>query len=166
MEIRVIRPEELAALGEITVDAYRHLQGGASYGDYEKQLRAVPARAADSLVLVAVDDEGDLLGGVTYVPDADRAMSEFSDPEAAGIRMLAVRPDRQGAGVGTALTEACVARARADGRTRVVLHSTEVMAAARRMYRRLGFVEDPGLDVWVERADGTLLRLIAFVLAL
>jgi ribosomal protein S18 acetylase RimI-like enzyme len=168
MEIRVVGPEEFEQLGWITVAAYRHLHGDAPLGDYEVQLRAVSARAADSVVLVAVDDAGDLLGGVTYVPDSGRAMSEFSDPEAAGIRMLAVRPDRQGTGVGRALTEECIRRARSDGRPRVVLHSTDVMVVARRMYERMGFVEAPELDVYLgERPyakEG--LRLIAFVLAL
>jgi len=166
MEIRVVQPEELEALGRITVEAYRHLNGGAPLGPYEDQLRAAAGRAADSIVLVALDDAGDLLGGVTYVPDADRAMSEFTDPQAAGIRMLAVRPDRQGAGAGRALTEACVARARADGRRRVVLHSTTMMTVARRMYGRMGFVEAPELDLWVTPDGDDPLRLIAFVLAL
>jgi ribosomal protein S18 acetylase RimI-like enzyme len=168
MKIRVVRPAEFEELGRITVAAYRHLQGGEPLGVYEDQLRAVSARAADSVVLVAVGETGDLRGGVTYVPDSGRAMSEFSDSEAAGIRMLAVHPDHQGAGIGRALTEACIARARAEGRPRIVLHSTQVMVVARAMYARMGFVEAPELDVYVdERPDAKDgLRLIAFVLAL
>lgn len=162
----MVRPEEFETLGRITVGAYRDLHGGATLGAYEDQLLAVPARASDSVVLVAVDDAGDLLGGVTYVPDANRVMSEFSDPDAGGMRMLAVRPDRQGAGVGRALTEACVERARDGGRQRMILHSTEVMATARRMYGRMGFVETPELDIWVTRDGEDPFRLIAFALAL
>lgn len=161
-----MRPQEFEALGEITVTAYRHLHSDEPLGTYEDQLRAVSARAADSVVLVALDDAGDLLGGVTYVPDAGREMSEFNDPDAAGVRMLAVRPDRQGAGTGRALAEACVRQARADGRQRVVLHSTEIMVVARRMYERMGFVGAPELDIWLERDGDEPLRLIAFVLAL
>jgi ribosomal protein S18 acetylase RimI-like enzyme len=107
-----------------------------------------------------------VIGGVTYVPDAGRAMSEFSDPDAAGIRMLAVRPDRQGAGAGKALTAACIEQARSDGRSRILLHSTDVMKVAQDMYRRMGFVEVPELDDWVLRSPGPDLRLIAFSLAL
>jgi predicted N-acetyltransferase YhbS len=167
MEIRTIRQEEFDVLGRLTVEAYRALHGGESLGAYEDQLLDVSTRAADSLVLVALDEAGDVLGGVTYVPGAGRAMSEFADAEAAGMRMLAVRPDRQGAGVGRALTEACVARARAEGRARVILHSTDVMKVARAMYGRMGFVEAPELDVLVrDRPDADPLRLIAFVLSL
>ena len=167
MEIRVARPEEFGAVGQVTVEAYRALHGGKPLGDYEDRLLAVADRAADSVVVVALDDAGDLVGAVTYVPGAERAMSEFSDPEAAGIRMLAVRPDRQGAGIGRALTDACIARARGDGRSRVVLHSTDVMEVARAMYARMGFVEAPELDVWIrDRPGQDPLRLIAFVLEL
>jgi predicted N-acetyltransferase YhbS len=166
MEIRIARPEEFETLGQITVTAYRHLHADMSLGAYENELGAVSARAADSQVLVAVDDSGEVLGGVTYVPDASRTMSEFSDPEAAGVRMLAVRPDRQGIGIGRALTQACITLARDDGRRRVILHSTEVMAVARRLYGRLGFVEGPELDIWIRRDGDEPLRLIAFVLAL
>jgi ribosomal protein S18 acetylase RimI-like enzyme len=151
MEIRPVRPDEYDTLGRITVEAYRHLQQLAEYGDYENELRAVSVRAADSLVLVAVEGD-EVLGGVTYVRDAERAMSEFNDPDAAGIRMLAVRPERQGAGVGKALTAACIEQARADGRSRILLHSTDVMEVAQEMYRRMGFVEVPELDLWVTRS--------------
>jgi GNAT superfamily N-acetyltransferase len=168
VKIRAVRPEEYEELGRITVEAYRHLHGGASLGGYEDQLLDVSARAADSCVLVAMSDDGEILGGVTYVPDAGRAMSEFNDSEAAGIRMLAVRPARQGAGVGRALTAACVARAGADGRPRVILHSTDVMVVARAMYVHMGFVADPELDVLVTDRPESVdpLRLIAYVLAL
>ncbi|MGD0083839.1 MAG: GNAT family N-acetyltransferase [Acidimicrobiales bacterium] len=166
MEIREVRPDEFDSLGQITVEAYRQLQRGAPLGAYEDSLMDVAGRAADSVVLVAVDDNGDLLGGVTYVPDSTRAMSEFEDLEAAGIRMLAVRPDRQGAGVGRALTEECIARARADGRSKVMLHSTEIMEVARGMYGRMGFEETPELDAWVTGTSRDPLRLIAFVRSL
>jgi ribosomal protein S18 acetylase RimI-like enzyme len=96
-------------------------------------------------------------------------MSEFADPDAAGLRMLAVGPQFQGAGAGRALTEACIARARGEGRRRIVLHSTPVMEVARAMYERLGFVATPGLDLFVTRppySDDEPLRLIAYVLEL
>lgn len=168
MQIRPIRPDEHEALAAITVEAYRRLQGGRPLGPYEDELRAVPARAADSVVLVAVDGS-EVLGGVTYVPDTGRAMSEFSDPEGAGVRTLAVRPQRQGEGIGRALMQACIEAARADGRARIILHSTEVMEVARKMYAAMGFVETPTLDEWVSTSgDGGEpdLRLIAFVLEL
>jgi GNAT superfamily N-acetyltransferase len=167
MEIRRVQSNEYSSVGEITVHAYRELFGGVSLGSYEIELLDVARRNADSEVYVAV--EGDLiLGGVTYVPGPGRKMSEFSDLDAAGIRMLAVDPQHQGAGVGRDLARWCVERARSHGRKRVVLHSTPVMTVAHGIYERLGFVRSPELDEWIEEgpdADQPL-HLMSFTLEL
>ena len=60
--------------------------------------------------------------------------------------MLAVAPEAQGRGVGEALSRACVARARAAGRGQILLHSTDRMTTAHRLYERLGFARDASLD--------------------
>ena len=168
LEIRLGREEEFAAIGALTVAAYERLRDDAPMGDYETQLRDVASRAEDSVVLVAVQG-GALLGSVTYVPDAGCAMSEFDDPEGAGIRMLAVDPDLQGRGAGRALTEACIARARSEGRRRVFLHSTGPMLVARGMYERMGFVRRPELDEFYggpPYSEEQPLHLIAYSLEL
>jgi ribosomal protein S18 acetylase RimI-like enzyme len=168
MEIRLIRDSEFTVLGEITVRAYRHLSDEESLGDYESELRDVAARALDSEVFVAVVD-GAVIGGVTYVPDHSRAMSEFSDPEAAGIRMLAVDPLHQGLGAGRSLVDTCIARARDQGRRRILLHSTPQMEVARAMYLRLGFELLPEIDVFYDGPPFTPeepLHLIGYVLEL
>jgi GNAT superfamily N-acetyltransferase len=149
VEIRSVRPDEHERLGEITVAAYRAINPPHAEGDldeYEAELRDVAGRAAGADVLVAVDGDGAVLGGVTYVPDRTSPFAEFDDPEAAGIRMLAVAPEAQGRGVGEALTRACIDRAVAAGRARILLHSTEWMTTAHRIYERLGFQRDPSLD--------------------
>ncbi len=169
MEIRRIRPEEYDALGDIAVRAYRQLFGGGSLGPYEEELLDVARRSEDSEVYVAIDDDGALLGGVTYVPGPDRQMSEFDDPDAAGIRMLAVDPRRQRAGAGRALVETCVEIARARGRRRLVLHSTPVMTVAHGIYQKLGFARAAGLDKWVDESPDqgdSPLHLMAFTLSL
>ena len=154
-----MRPEEHDVLGELTVAAYAALPGTTMAGGYEVELRDVAGRAASAEVLVAVD--GDVvLGGVTYVPGLG-PMAEFTDPDACGIRMLAVSGDHRGRGVGQALVEACLERAIAGGRHRVILHSTEWMAAAHRLYERLGFVRTPALDEHFPEVD-----LLAYVLPL
>ncbi|MGO9557727.1 MAG: GNAT family N-acetyltransferase [Acidimicrobiales bacterium] len=169
MDIRVARPDEYGTIGQITVDAYRHLVSGARYGSYEDELRAVAKHAEECVILAAVDESDTVVGSVTYVPRAGTSMSEFADTEAAGIRMLAVAPQSQGSGAGSALTEACIARARSDGRRRIVLHSTSRMEVARAMYERRGFVATPDLDLSVTMppySEAEPLRLIAYVLEL
>ncbi len=67
---------------------------------------------------------------------------------------VATDPTVRGSGLGTALSEHAIGLARADGATHMVLHSIPHMAAAVRIYERLGFerlpehdfVPGPGLD--------------------
>ena len=149
MQIRPIRPEEHHELARITVDAYRRADtGDRSFlsSDYEEELRDVPGRAAAAEVLVALDEAGTLLGGLTYIPPGPNPLSEHREPELASIRMLAVDAGAQGRGVGRALTEAAMDRARAAGAPGMILHSTWVMTTAHRLYERLGWVRDPSLD--------------------
>lgn len=167
MEIRRVQSDEYSVLGEITVHAYRDLFGRRSLGPYEDELRDIARRDGDSEVYVAVN-EGSVVGGVTYVPHPGLRMSEFTDPDAAGIRMLAVDTKRQGSGVGRALTAWCIERARLDGRRRIMLHSTPLMTVAHRIYDSLGFTRSPELDEWVMENDhtGEPLQLMAFTLEL
>jgi len=169
MEIRPIRTDEHAELGEITVRSYRHLVGAASLGGYEEVLVDVTSRTRDCDVLVALNIEGRIIGGVTYVPGPGTSMSEFSDPTAAGIRHLAVDPEFQGSGAGRALVDACIERARHQHRDVVRLHSTPPMVIARAMYEHLGFVRTPEFDLFFDEepySPEEPLHLIAYALFL
>jgi GNAT superfamily N-acetyltransferase len=146
MEIRPVRPAEHEALGELIVTAYAAIDPEALDDAFVAELRDVAGRVAGAEVLVAVDAGGAVLGGVTYVPGPDSPWAEFTEPDAAGIRMLAVAPEAQGRGIGRALSLATVERARAAGRRQILLHSTDRMTAAHRMYLRLGFARDPSID--------------------
>jgi len=163
MEIRLARSEDYDELGRLTVDAYAEVDHRTVETDdgYDEELADVGRRAADADVLVAVDDDGKVLGGITYVPGPESASAEFTDPTTAGIRMLAVSAAARGKGVGDALVRACIARATAAGKHHIALHSTDRMATAHRLYQRLGFVRDvttdwevePGFWLWGFRLD-------------
>lgn len=152
IEVRDARPEEYPEIADVTVRAYRPVFG--DLGDYEDDLRDVAGHAASARVLAAVVD-GAVLGTATCVIDGG-PLVEWPDPEAAGIRFVAVVPEAQGRGVGRALTEACVRLARDAGRPRVLLHTSDRQLAARRLYARLGFERAPELD-W-EPEPGLWLR--------
>ena len=143
--VRRIRNSEHAALGDVTVSAYRTIPGYAPTAGYESVLGNVAGRAESAEVLVAVDRDGAVLGGVAYVPGLG-PLAEFDGEDEAGIRMLAVDPAAQGRGVGSLLARECVARARAAGKARLVLHTTPAMTSAHRLYERLGFVRVPEQD--------------------
>lgn len=158
LRVRPVRPVEYAALGDLTVAAYARVDPATLDSAYADELRDIAGRAATAEVLVAVDESaGDaVVGGVTYVPGPGSPWAEFTEPDAAGIRMLAVAAGAEGRGVGQALTQACIDRARATGRGQLLLHSTDRMTTAHRLYVRLGFERDPSLD-W-EGEPGLWLR--------
>jgi ribosomal protein S18 acetylase RimI-like enzyme len=142
LEVRDVRPEELAEAGAVTVAAYAEFvrPGDADWEAYVDELRDVATRAARAVVLVAAEEPDGILGTVT-LELSSRIDDDFEPlaPDRAHVRMLAVRPDVRRRGVARALMEACAERARAAGKTRLTLHTTERMVAAQAMYQRLGF---------------------------
>ena len=164
MHIRPIEPDEYARLGALTVDAYTKLEGHVPEPEYEEELADVRARAEapSTVVLVAVDDDDRVLGGVTYIANGDSPFAEYDLTGAAAIRMLAVDRTVQRSGAGEALVRACVDRARAAGCTWLVLHSTPWMTGAHALYLKLGFVRDESLD-WDVNPE---VQLLGFRLAL
>ncbi|HEX2851523.1 MAG TPA: GNAT family N-acetyltransferase [Acidimicrobiales bacterium] len=149
--VRKARPEEYEAVAGLTVAAYTALSGNTMSGGYEAELRDVAGRAEAAVVLVAVQVDT-LVGAVAYIPDEHSSWGEGVRPGEASIRMLAVAPEAQGRGAGEALARACLDRARAAGKARVVLHSTPWMTSAHRLYERLGFRRAPDRD-WLPVPD-------------
>ncbi len=160
VEIRPARRDEYDALGQLTLEAYRTV--GPQSPEYEAELLDVAHRAEYARVLVAVDEGGTLLGGLTLVPPGPNPLSEHREPEAGSMRMLAVASAARGRGVGEALTRFAMEELRAAGASTMVLHSATDMTVAHRLYRRLGFVRDESLD-WVPEPD---VELLGFRLAL
>jgi hypothetical protein len=70
--IREVRPDEHHELGELIAQAYLALGDDGAPDGYDDDLRDVAGRAALCPVLVAVDDDGRVLGGATFVLDAQR----------------------------------------------------------------------------------------------
>lgn len=157
MLLRRASADDLAVAGAITEAAYEPYLNGPE-DDYRERLRDAAARAREAELWVATDEEtGDLLGNVTVCPPGS-PWRELAGPGEGEFRMLAVSPTAQGRGVGEALVRLSVDRAREQGARAVVLSSLEQMAAAHRLYRRLGFDRIPERD-W-EPVPGV--RLIAF----
>ncbi len=96
--------------------------------------------------LVAVDTTG-IIGSVLLYPPLANAYDRVEvDTPAPEVRLLAVLPRVRGQGVGNALMDECVRRAREMGATQLGLHTMDVMQAAMRMYEHMGFVHTPTLD--------------------
>ena len=142
--IRRALPDELDAVGRLTVDAY--VGGGVIPADapYLGFLADAAHRDAEAELWVAVDERG-VVGTVTFVEPAS-ALREIARDGEAEIRSLAVRPDAAGEGIGEALTRFTVQRAREQGFGSMVLSSSTTMHTAHRLYERLGFTRLPERD--------------------
>ena len=143
--IRRAVPDDFEAVGEITAGAYLaggHLPEGSTY---VQTLLDARRRAEGAELWVAADDDGKLLGTVTFAPPGT-AYHEIAEPGEADVRMLAVEPAAQGQGIGEALMRCCVHRARELGLSGLALSTQPSMRAAHRVYERLGFVRAPERD--------------------
>ncbi|MFI1199424.1 GNAT family N-acetyltransferase [Streptomyces sp. BHT-5-2] len=161
LTIRPIRQAEFETVGELVAEVYLAdglLHGGA--GDpYAAVLRNVAHRAEHAEVLVAADGAGGatgtVLGAVTFAAHGS-PYAELAGPGEGEFRMLAVRPEGRGRGIGEALVRACLERARALGLRGMVLSSQRHLLPAHRLYGRLGFARAaerdwepvPGLALW------------------
>lgn len=152
--IREALPAEYENIGRMIVDAYASLAGMPAVDEqpeYYQRLADVGKRQSNPSISVfaAVDDAHLVLGSVDFIDDMRQYGSGGSAAgitDAAGIRLLAVRPECRGLGVGQALTQFCIERARALGKSRVILHTTRAMKTAWAMYEKLGFVRFPAID--------------------
>ncbi len=141
--IRQARDDELDDVASLIVDAYAEYAARMSpdaWSSYANEIANVRGRMADAELLVAERD-GALVGSATVF-----AGWRGAQPGTCGIRLLAVLPAERGSGVGRALLEACIARARETGKRRVVLTTTSEMSAVRDLTESAGFVREPSLD--------------------
>jgi len=145
MRVRRATPEDHAAIGEVTVAAYAAFTPATESG-YVDHLRDAATRDREAELWLAEDEgSGAVLGTVTLCP-LGSPWREIAGDDEAEFRMLAVAPEAQGMGVGTALMGLVVRRARQDGFSAIVLSSLAEMTAAHRIYDRLGFVRVPERD--------------------
>lgn len=142
--VRIATPDEYDLIGELTVEVY--VAGGlvSPASPYVRTLRDAAARAAKSELLVA-EAGGEVGGAVAYCPPGS-SYAELAGPGEAEFRMLAVLERARGKGLGRAMVDACVDRARAAGLTGLRLSTQRNMGDAHRLYERMGFVRTPDHD--------------------
>jgi GNAT superfamily N-acetyltransferase len=152
--IRPARSEEFTIIGELMVTVYSGLPGfptPAEQPSYYNLLRNVGllTEKPEVSLLVATTPSDEIAGTVVYVGDIQHygsggiATREYNS---AGFRLLAVTDAARGKGVGKLLTQACIDKARQQGRSQLILHTTLAMQTAWKMYERLGFSRSEDLD--------------------
>lgn len=163
--VRDARDGDRDAIRDLTLSAYAEYANVMSPDSWAGLSGAVEAALAssDPMQRIVADDHGILIGSVLLYPPATRAYGdlagELSTPE---LRLLAVSHAARGRGVGRALVDECIRRARRDGATALGLHTSGSMAVAMQLYRRMGFERAPELDFQppgAELVEGYLLKL-------
>ena len=152
VEIRTAVASEHQQALEITLSAY---------AEYERVLRpeywdSYRQHIVDTLTdfgaaeqLVAVDGTM-MLGTALFCRPGSSFGEEVAvaamSPDCPEVRLVAVAPEGRGQGIGRAIMETCVDRARSSGAPGLVLHTMEIMKAARSLYDSMGFARAPELD--------------------
>ncbi|HEY0720682.1 MAG TPA: GNAT family N-acetyltransferase [Gammaproteobacteria bacterium] len=104
---------------------------------FRQKIQQMSKLAATAEIIVA-EVGSKIVGAAVYV-GPHRSKAEFFKPEWAVMRMLVVSPAARGQGIGRALTEACLHRARRDRCEILALHTSNIMAVALAMYLKMGF---------------------------
>lgn len=149
-QLRDARDEDRDAIQSVTLAAYE--QYAAVMQDAWKFYRAniveTLGNTKTTNQIVAESTKG-ILGTVLLVPTGTQVHAPNGTsitmpfPE---IRLLAVTPSARGQGIGQALIQDCLRRARESGASAITLHTSDMMSVAIKMYERMGFVRNPSLD--------------------
>jgi GNAT superfamily N-acetyltransferase len=138
---------EIAALFPPALRPYRGAGADQALDAYVDELvTGVRSRWEEGECYVAIAADR-IIGSVVFYDDV--ALEGWSNLPAgwAGFRALVVDPHARGSGVGRALVERCLARARETGASVLGIHSADVLSDAVRLYDRLGFVRCPEYDL-------------------
>ncbi|MCW6529412.1 MULTISPECIES: bifunctional helix-turn-helix transcriptional regulator/GNAT family N-acetyltransferase [Sphingomonas] len=133
--LRGLRP------GDLGLVAARQMMLYAEEYGWDQGYEALVSR-----ILADFHDQFDPARDAAWIADIDGEMAgsiflvHGDDPAVAKLRLLYVESFARGAGVGRLLVETCIAHARRLGYRRLTLWTNSVLAAARHIYERAGFV--------------------------
>jgi GNAT superfamily N-acetyltransferase len=156
--VREALPDEFSEIGELMVRIYSQLNGFPTkeeQPDYYKMLANIGelTKSPKTKLLIAVSSKGKIGGGVVYFGDMKYYGSggnATKEKNAAGFRLLAVDPATRGKGIGKLLTEVCIRMAKDENQNQIIIHTTEAMQVAWKMYERMGFKRSEDLDFMQE----------------
>jgi ribosomal protein S18 acetylase RimI-like enzyme len=145
--IREAGARELAAVEALVKGAYREYRELVPEAGWERWMESITQAvySGAGLILVAEADGG-IQGAVQFFPDAGQSHQGHWPAAAATIRLLAVRPEARGRGLGTLLTRECLRRARELQISTIYLYTGRFMLAAQQIYEKLGFQRAPEFD--------------------
>jgi GNAT superfamily N-acetyltransferase len=147
IQIRDGRDDDRDAIRDVTLAAYEEYAAVVPEPFWiayrQHLLTTLEAGTAERIV---AEREGAIVGSVLLFPPAASAYGGAASTECPEMRLLAVLPAARGHGVGAALVEECIRRARRAGAAALGLHTADMMRSAVRLYERRGFVRVSALD--------------------
>ncbi len=145
--IREAEAGELEAVEALVKGAYAEFRELVPAAGWEHWMASITQaiHAGAGQVLVAEAD-GSIQGAVQFFPEASSSGQGHWPAGAATIRLLAVRPEFRGRGLGARLTRECLRRARALQIPTIYLYTGRFMLAAQHLYEKLGFKRAPEFD--------------------
>lgn len=152
--IRDAKAQEYEEIGQMMAHVYSGLEGfpkQSEQPEYYKVLFHVGdlAQNPGTRLLVAASPENHILGAVVFIGEMQYYGSGGIAPkerDATGFRLLVVREEARGKGIGRRLTQECIERTRKMNIGQVILHTTKAMITAWRMYESMGFKRSDDLD--------------------
>ncbi|WP_165423539.1 GNAT family N-acetyltransferase [Ktedonosporobacter rubrisoli] len=154
VHIRDASISEREAIRSVTLAAYKQYETIASPPLWALLQQAILSGLAEEgpVERIVAEYAGKIVGSVQLYPPSMRAYHYDAPVEATGpeVRLLAVDLSLQGHGIGKALMLECIKRAQDRGYSTVGLHTGDMMLAANKMYKRMGFVHVPALDFHAE----------------
>lgn len=136
--LRNFTPQDANGINQIALAAFEQFKDYYSNWPTFSQGIGSMANIATQAELIVAESANELLGAVGYVGPG-RPKAEYFEREWAIMRMLVVKPSARGQGIGKALAEECIARARRDNTKTFALHTSKIMNIALPMYLRMGF---------------------------
>jgi GNAT superfamily N-acetyltransferase len=136
--LREFNEADAGELNRLAVRAFEEYAG--SYSDWPAMVAAYERMSdlAKTGEIVVAEASGSIVGAVVYIPP-HRRKARYFDEAWPVIRSLVVDPNSRGAGVGRALTQECIDRAKRDQSPVIALHTSAIMTVALPMYLRMGF---------------------------
>jgi RimJ/RimL family protein N-acetyltransferase len=135
----------------------RWIAGEAPIDREARRVAFLRSIAADDVLVLVAEERGDRVVGM---------LSAFAHSNGVAELGMSVDAERRGRGIGTALLQACVDWARAEGLHKLALEVFPHNEAAIALYRKAGFEQEGLLRGHYRRASGELWDAIVMGLQL
>jgi ribosomal protein S18 acetylase RimI-like enzyme len=135
-----------------------YVEGGFTAEEAAQRLMTRDTLETGGVFLLA-KHANEIVGGVLFLHE-NSVLTQIAQSGEREFRVLGVPQRARGAGVGEALVNECITRAKAQQARALVLWTQPTMKAAQHLYEKLGFVRDPSHDMPDQRGFTRLVYVL------